>query len=310
MGYLAGKVVVITGAGRGLGRSHALLCAAHGARVVVNDLGVAFDGAREDGSPAHAVVDEIKRTGGQAVADLSDVASWDGCRQLLETTLTMFGRADVLVLNAAITRPRKFHELSESDWNDQVRVNLGGTVFPARAFSAHWVAKSHGGESVDASIICTTSKVGLRGTPLYLAYGCTKAAVAYFVGAAAAELAPHGIRVNGIAPRAITRMMQDATRNLIEVAGQEGIEAILRAVKSPPPWDALGPDSVSPTVVWLASDQSKPVTGVILNVDGARIAVQEGWRDGSVGTVQAGHTVEDIHRIVLPLLNLPAREGG
>jgi len=252
-------------------------------------------------------VDEIVRAGGQAVADGNDVSDWRSCERLLATALGSFGRVDTLVLNAAIVRPRKLHELSEKDWNDQLRVNLGGTVLPTRIFSGHWVAEAAAGRAPDANIICTTSKVGLHGTPFYLAYGCTKAAVAYFVEAAAAELAPYGIRVNGIAPRADTRMMQGASRNLVEVAGEDGINALLRAVKSPPPWDAWGPESVSPTVVWLASHSSKPVTGRILNVDGGRIAVQKGWHDSLVGQVEKGHTIEDVHRVMTPLF---AGESG
>lgn len=297
-----GKVVVVTGAGRGLGRAHALAFAARGATVVVNDLGVSFSGLAESEQPADAVVAEIRALGQEAVADTNDIADWGGCERLLENALRSFGRVDVLVLNAAITRPRKLQELSLADWDDQLRVNLGGTVLPSRIFSAYWVSEAEQGRRRDASIICTTSKVGLRGTPYYLVYGCTKAAVAYFVQAAAAELEPFGIRVNGIAPRANTRMMQDATRNLIEVAGSHGVERLLRAVKSPPPWDTWGPESVSPTVLWLASDLSQPVSGVVLNVDGGNIVVQHGWHDGLRVEVAQGHSVEDIHRLVRPLL--------
>jgi NAD(P)-dependent dehydrogenase (short-subunit alcohol dehydrogenase family) len=303
------KVVVVTGAGRGLGRAHALMFASHGARVVVNDLGVSFAGEREADSPAQQVVTEILSAGGEAIADPNDISDWRGCEQLLENTLRAFGKVDSLILNAAIVRPRKLHELTEGDWDDQLRVNLGGTVLPVRIFSSYWVSEWAAGRSAEASIVCTTSKVGLHGTPFYLVYGCTKAAVAYFVEAAAAELAPYGIRVNGIAPRADTRMMQDASRNLVDVAGKEGIDALLRAVKSPPPWQASGPASVSPTVLWLASDRSKPTTGRILNVDGGRIALQAGWHDEAVASVPAEHTVDDVHRAIAPLLGTGVGNG-
>ena len=204
------RVAVVTGAGRGIGRAHALAFAAAGARVVVNDLGVSFDGRREASSPADEVVDEIRRNGGEAVADHNDVADWRGAQALLETALSAYGDVDVLVNNAAIIRPAPLIDASEQDYDEVIRVNLKGSIGPSRAFAAHWAKR--GSARRDASIVCTTSRIGLHGTPYYLLYGCTKAAIAYFVSAAAAEWGSLDVRVNAVAPRADTRMMGEATR--------------------------------------------------------------------------------------------------
>src|SRR5690606_35284330 len=176
--FYAGLIAVITGAGRGIGRSHALAFAAAGARVVVNDLGVTYAGEREAISPADAVVAEIRSAGGEAVADYNDVANWAGAAALLRTALEAYGRVDILVNNAAIIRPAALTGTSEQDFDEVVRVNLKGTFCPSRCFAQHWMEQAAAGKKPDASIICTTSRVGLHGTPYYLTYGCAKAAVA------------------------------------------------------------------------------------------------------------------------------------
>lgn len=190
---------------------------------------------KEHSSPADEVVGEIRNRGGQAVANYCDVADWAGAQELLKNALDAYGRVDILVNNAAIIRPDALIGTRETDFDEVVRVNLKGTFCPTRAFAEHWVRQAQAGVAVDASVICTTSRVGLHGTPYYLVYGCTKAAVAYFVEGCAAELQQFGIRVNGVAPRADTRMMGDATRRLKEVAGGAGVKAVFDTLRSAPP---------------------------------------------------------------------------
>ncbi|HKQ80794.1 MAG TPA: SDR family NAD(P)-dependent oxidoreductase [Steroidobacteraceae bacterium] len=302
--YCAGRVAVVTGAGRGIGRAHALAFADAGAKVVVNDLGVSYSGEKERTSPADEVVDEIRERGGQAVANYGDIADWTGARALLKTGLDAFGRVDILVNNAAIIRPDALIRTSETDFDEVVRVNLKGTFCPTRAFAEHWARQAQAGTPVDASIICTTSRVGLRGTPYYVVYGCTKAAVAYFVEGFAAELQQYGIRVNGVAPRADTRMMGDATRRLQEVAGGEGMRAVFNTLSTAPPSEDVptDPTSISPFVVWLASDRSKPVNGRVFSVLGSRIGLHEGWRETGHVELPSTYSVEDVALTVPSLL--------
>ncbi|WP_129780194.1 SDR family NAD(P)-dependent oxidoreductase [Peristeroidobacter soli] len=292
--HLQGQVVVITGAGRGIGRSHALAFATRGARVVVNDLGVSYDGARETLSPADSVVEEIRRAGGEAIADYNDISNWDGAQALLDGALRAFNRVDTLVNNAAIIRPAPLTDTTARDLDDVVRVNVKGTFAPLQVFAAHWKTegtRSPGGHS--RSVICTTSRVGFRPAPYYVVYGLTKSAVAYLVEGAAAELAGLGIRVNGIAPRADTRMMGDATRRLNEIAGSVGIAGVFgdsSATERP----AEPVESISPLVLWLASAASRAVTGAIFSVMAGRIALLDGRHERSVFTLPVTHTPEDV----------------
>jgi NAD(P)-dependent dehydrogenase (short-subunit alcohol dehydrogenase family) len=295
---LEGQVVVVTGAGRGIGRSHALAFAARGARVVVNDLGVAYDGARESISPADCVVEEIHRAGGQAIADYNDVSDWEGASTLLESALRAFERIDTLVNNAAIIRPSSLASATERDWDDVVRVNIKGTFAPLQVFASHWQReRARSANDPGRSIICTTSRVGFRPAPYYVVYGLTKAAVAYLVEGAAAELAGSGIRVNGIAPRADTRMMGDATRRLSEIAGSTGVAGIFGNAAATE--RAAEPvESISPLVLWLASGAAHAVTGAIFSVMAGRIALFAGRHERSVFTLPVSHTPEDVQRVL------------
>lgn len=306
MSLFDGKVIVITGGGRGIGRAHALAFAAAGASVVVNDLGVNYAGEREGVSPADEVVEQIRSAGGSAVADYSDVADWRASEGLLETALRAFGRADVLINNAAIIRPSLFTETREPDLDEVVRVNIKGTFGPMRAFAEFWAKDApRQGEKPRRSIICTTSRIGLRGTPYYLTYGCTKAAIAYLVEAAAAELESVGVRVNGIAPRADTRMMEDATERLAQIAGEKGLQAVFRSTQSRD-LDAREfepPESISPLVLWLASDRSEPLSGLVFSAMAGRIALFEGRNERHLVTLSSSHTVEDVDRALGSLVH-------
>ena len=298
------RVVVITGAGRGIGRSHALAFAAADTRVVVNDLGVTYAGDPEGVSPAEAVVKEIRERGGEAVADYNDVGTWSGAQALLATALSNFGRVDVLVNNAAIVRPGMITDANETDLDEIVRVNIKGTFGPTRCFARYWADEAKRKAKVDATIVCTTSRIGLRGTPYYSIYGLTKAAVASLVEAAAAEFAQYGVRVNGIAPRASTRMMGDAMRRLVEIAGEEALAAVFSGGRARPPdgEEQEVPESISPLVVWLASSQSKPVSGCIFSAMGGRIALLQGMQERLAVSLPAHHSSDDVERVLGPLV--------
>jgi NAD(P)-dependent dehydrogenase (short-subunit alcohol dehydrogenase family) len=225
---------------------------------------------------------------------------------LLETALRTFGDADVLINNAAIIRPSAFIETQEDDLDEVVRVNVKGTFGPMRAFGQYWAkAWSEGGLKTRRSIICTTSRIGLRGTPYYLTYGCTKAAVAYLVEAAAAELTGIGVRVNGIAPRADTRMMGDATNRLVQIAGEQGLQAVFRTTQSRDlnSREREPPESISPLVLWLASDRSEPLSGKIFAAMAGRIALIEERNERDLVALSPSHSVEDVDRALSVFTN-------
>ena len=208
MGALEGRVAIITGAGRGIGREHALLFAAEGARLVVNDLGGAIDGSGDDRSPAEQVVDEIRAMGGEAVSNSDDVASWDGAQRLVGAAVDAFGELHVLVNNAGNLRDRMLVNMSEEDWDAVIHVHLKGHFLPTRFAAAHWRERVKSGETVTAAIVNTSSTSGLLGNPGQTNYGAAKAGIAAFTVIAAQELARYGVRVNAIAPAARTRMTE------------------------------------------------------------------------------------------------------
>ena len=265
MSLLDGRVVIITGAGRGIGREHALEFARQGARVVVNDLGVTLDGAKST-DVADSVVEEIKELGGEAVANGDDVASWDGAASLVRTALDAFGRLDVLVNNAGFVRDRMLVSMGEQEWDEVIRVHLKGHFAPLRHAAAYWRAESKAGRAVDARIINTSSGAGLLGSLGQGNYGAAKAGIAALTLIGAAELGRYGVTVNAIAPAARTRMTEEvfaATMARPEVG-----------------FDAMHPGNVSPLVVWLGSAESRKVTGRVFEVEGGLISVADGWRHG------------------------------
>ncbi|HUP84819.1 MAG TPA: SDR family oxidoreductase [Acidimicrobiales bacterium] len=269
MGIVDGKVVIVTGAGRGIGRGHAIEFARQGAKVVVNDLGGAVEGSGSDETPAQEVVSEIKAMGGDAIANADNVADWEGAQRLINSAVETFGTLDVLVNNAGILRDRMLVNMTEEEWDAVINVHLKGTFAPTRWAAAYWREKVKAGETVDARIINTSSTSGIFGNPGQTNYGAAKAGIASFTIIAARELGRYGITVNAIAPAALTRM----TENL------GGMAARAKDLKADE-FNRMSADNIAPVVVWLASDQSKEITGRTFLVSGGRVAVAEGWNPG------------------------------
>ncbi|GAA3983105.1 SDR family oxidoreductase [Actinomadura viridis] len=262
------RVVVITGAGRGLGRAHALEFARQGARVVVNDLGVARDGTGgASAGPAEEVVAEIGRLGGQAVASPHDIATDEGAAALVATAIEAFGRLDVLVNNAGFLRDRMLVNLAEDEWDAVMRVHLKGHFLPLKHAGRHWRAESKAGRPVDARVVNTSSGAGLLGSVGQGNYSAAKAGIVGLTLVAAAELGRYGVTVNAIAPAARTRMTEEVFAQTM-AAPAEGA------------FDAMAPENVSPLVVWLGSPESRDVTGRVFEVEGGRICVMDAFRHG------------------------------
>ena len=207
-GICDGRAVIITGAGRGLGRAHALAFAREGARLVINDTGVERDGTGGDHGPADAVVAEVRELGGEAVASYEDAADWDGAARLIRAALDSYGQLDVLVNNAGILRDRMLVNMTEDDWDGVIRTHLRGVFAPTRHAAAYWREQAKGGQARDARVICTSSPSGLYGNPGQVNYGAAKAGIAAFALIAATELGRYGVTVNAIAPGARTRMTE------------------------------------------------------------------------------------------------------
>ncbi|MCX4761241.1 SDR family oxidoreductase [Streptomyces sp. NBC_01275] len=265
-GICDGRVVVVTGAGRGLGRAHALAFAAEGARVVVNDLGVGLDGTPGPDSPAGQVAAEIRASGGEAVAHGGDIATPEGAASLVTTALETYGRLDTLVNNAGFLRDRMLVNLDEDDWDAVVRVHLKGHFLPLKHAAAHWRAEARAGRTPVARIVDTSSGAGLLGSVGQGNYSAAKAGIIALTLVAAAELARYGVQANAIAPAARTRMTE---RTFAETMAAPDTG-----------FDAMAPDNVSPLVVWLGSAASTGVTGRVFEAEGGRITVMEGWRPG------------------------------
>ena len=266
MGICEGRVVIVTGAGRGIGRGHAIEFARQGARVVVNDLGGAVDGSGNDLSPAEQVVEEIRGMGGEAVANADNVADWEGAQRLVNTAVEAFGGLDVLVNNAGILRDRMLVNMTAEEWDAVIHVHLRGTFAPAKWAATYWRERSKEGMTNDARIINTSSASGLYGNPGQANYGAAKAGIAAFTLIAAKELGRYGVTANAIAPGARTRMTENLGLGAIEV--------------KPGEFDAFAPENVAPLVVWLGSEQSRDVTGRVFNVAGGLISVAEAWHAG------------------------------
>ncbi|MFE6224940.1 SDR family oxidoreductase [Streptomyces sp. NPDC057854] len=266
-GLCAERVVVVTGAGRGLGRAHALAFAAEGAKVVVNDLGVGLDGSGGGAGPAQDVVDAITAAGGEAVAHGGDIATADGAASLIAAALDTYGRLDTLVNNAGFLRDRMLVNLGEDDWDAVMRVHLKGHFLPLRHAAAYWRAEAKAGRTPRARVVNTSSGAGLLGSVGQGNYAAAKAGIVGLTLVAAAETGRYGVQVNAIAPAARTRMTEAAFADAM-AAPADGA------------FDAMAPENVSPLVVWLGSAASEGVTGRVFEAEGGRITVMEGWRPG------------------------------
>jgi len=267
MGLLDGRVAIVTGAGGGIGRAHALAFAAEGAKVVVNDIGVGLDGSPAGGgSAAQAVVDEIRSGGGEAVVSGADIADWDQAAGLIATAVDSFGGLDVLVNNAGIVRDRMIANTSEDEFDAVIAVHLKGHFATMRHAGAYWRAVSKGGGAVDARIINTSSGAGLQGSVGQGNYSAAKAGIAALTLVAAAEMGRYGVTVNAIAPSARTRMTETVFADMM--------------AKPEAGFDAMAPENISPLVVWLGSTESADVTGRVFEVEGGIIRAAEGWQHG------------------------------
>lgn len=265
-GICDGRVVIVTGAARGLGRAHALEFARQGASVVVNDVGVELDGSGGSTGPAGEVVDEIRAMGVKAIANGADVADFEAAAGLVDAAIDEFGRLDVVVNNAGIVRDRMFANAGEDEWDAVVRVHLKGHFAVSRHAVGHWRELSKAGEQVEARIINTSSGAGLQGSIAQSCYSAAKAAIAALTLVQAAELGRYGITANAIAPSARTRMTEEVFAEMM--------------AKPDDGFDAMAPENVSPLVVWLGSTESSDVTGRVFELAGGKISVADGWRPG------------------------------
>ena len=279
-------MAVITGAGGGIGREHALLFAREGARVVVNDVGAALDGTGSDGGGAAvAVVEEIRAAGGEAVANHDDVSDWDGGRRLIESAVATFGDLHVLVNNAGNLRDRYLVDMTADEWDDVVRVHLRGHFVTTRWAAAHWKAQAEAGRPVKAAIVNTTSTSGLIGNVGQSNYGSAKAGIAALTVITAAELERYGVRVNAVAPLARSRMTESSP----------WLAGVVAAPTAPDAFDAWHPGNVSPVVAWLASEACT-LTGEVFLVHGGLVQRFRPWTldDDAKVVQQARWTVADL----------------
>jgi NAD(P)-dependent dehydrogenase (short-subunit alcohol dehydrogenase family) len=284
VGALDGRVAVITGAGRGMGREHARLLAAEGAALVVNDTGAERDGTGGDPGVIEAVAAELAAQGAPVVATADDIATMEGAERTIAAALDRWGRLDALVNNAGILRDRMFVNMTEDDWDAVVRGHLRSTFCATRLAAGHWRDRSKAGEEVHAAVVNVSSTSGLLGSVGQTNYGAAKAGIAALTVILAQELGRYGVRANAVVPVARTRMTE-------EVAG---IADVVRAPTDPAAFDTYHPANVSPVVAWLVSD-SCPATGRVLYVRGREVRVMEGWHHG--------RTVEHDGRWTVPELS-------
>lgn len=287
-GICAGRVAIVTGAGRGLGREHALELARQGAKVVVNDLGTSGAGEGASEGPAHDVVEEIRAMGGEAVANGADVADFEAARAMVQQAVDTFGGLDVLVNNAGFLRDRMLVNATEEEWDAVIRVHLKGHFAPLRHAAAYWRDEAKAGRTRQARVINTSSGAGLQGSIAQGTYSAAKAGIAGLTLVAAAELGRYGVTVNALAPAARTRMTEQAFG-----------EAMARPEDG---FDAMDPANVSPLVAWLASVDSGDVTGRVIESEGGKLCVEHGWRHGEVVDIGRRWDAADVGDAVRALI--------
>ena len=292
-----GRVVIVTGAARGLGRAHALELARQGAHVVVNDLGSALDGTGNSTGPAAEVVAEIEAAGGVAVVNGDDVADFDGAARIVEQAVETYGRLDAVVNNAGIVRDRMFANVAEDEWDAVMRVNLKGHFTVSRHAAAHWRDRTKAGESVDARIVNTSSGAGILGSVGQAAYSAAKGGIAALTLVQAAELARYGATANALAPAARTRMT-------------EGVFSDMMAEVDAEAFDAMDPANVSPLVAWLVSTDSAGVTGRMFEVEGGKVGIADGWQHGPTADKGSRWDAAELGDVALRASVLSARLCG
>jgi NAD(P)-dependent dehydrogenase (short-subunit alcohol dehydrogenase family) len=288
MGICDNRTVIITGAARGLGRAYALAFAAEGANVVVNDIGTSLGGEGRDTSAADGVVAEIIAAGGKAVANYEDITDWDAAGRIVQGALDAFGDLHVVVNNAGIVRDRMFVSATLEEWDATMHVHLRGHFCLARHAVNYWRAKQKEGRDPEARIINTSSGAGLQGSIAQAAYSTAKGGIAALTLVQAAELARYGITANALAPSARTRMTEQAFAEKMATGGQA--------------FDTMDPANVAPTVVWLGSAESKDVTGCVFELEGGKIMLEDGWREGPVVDKQARWEPAEVGEAVAQLL--------
>ncbi|PRZ43926.1 NAD(P)-dependent dehydrogenase (short-subunit alcohol dehydrogenase family) [Antricoccus suffuscus] len=291
MTTLEGRTALITGAGRGLGREHAIMFADLGANVVVNDNGAGSDGSGDDAGPAAEVVREIKARGGEATAHVGSVSDWNTAKEMVDLAVDTYGKLDILVNNAGILRDRMLVNMSEAEFDSVIDVHLKGHFCPSRHAAAYWRDMAKAGTPVDAAIINTSSGSGLRGNPGQTNYAAAKAGIAIMTVIHARELERYGVRVNAIAPIARTRLTE-ATPGLGDRINADGTSG----------FDKWSPENISPLVAWLALAGNK-VSGQVFGVFGGHIGWQQGWVE------QEAHDLDrqwQVHEIAEALAHIPA----
>jgi NAD(P)-dependent dehydrogenase (short-subunit alcohol dehydrogenase family) len=280
MPSLEGKVALVTGAGRGIGREHALALAEAGAKVVVNDVGASLAGEGSDATPAQSVVNEIVAAGREAVASYDDVSDFAAAEQMIRRAIDRFGGLDILVNNAGILRDRMLVNMSEHEWDAVIAVHLKGHFAPTRHAAAYWRERAKGGETVRARVINTSSPSGVFGNVGQSNYGAAKAAIAGLTLIAAQELQRYGVTVNCLAPNARTRMTEETFGEL--PAPEEGA------------FDPLDPANMSPLVVALAADEAQDITGQCFFVWGGAVNVLQPWSAGELIAAEGGWDADDL----------------
>jgi NAD(P)-dependent dehydrogenase (short-subunit alcohol dehydrogenase family) len=284
MGLFDGKVAIVTGAGRGIGRTHALLLASEGAAVVVNDLGGSAGGEGADATPAQQVVDEITAAGGRAVVNGDSVSSWDGAERMVQQAVDAFGGLDVLINNAGILRDKMSFNMDEAEWDAVIDVHLKGHFAPSKFAASYWRAKSKETSApVNGKIVNTSSESGLYGNAGQANYAAAKAGIASMTIVMARELERIGVRVNAIAPVARTRLTEQLAGDAMNAKEGE--------------FDRFAPENISAVACWLASDLSAGITGQVLKVMGGQVQLLRGWRPVSEATDEKPWTITTIDEV-------------